>query len=175
MNPQAARHHEERVSRTDPEDRNFSRVSGESNGYLSNEVKNGKDKKALWHFPHLEVKCKNVMDRITGQQCAGAERRTGNALMKKSGEAKRRRVYPPHIPRLGAPQGQGPGSAAAASREPPETAKTESSLSTCELEHFAQVIFVEPFETIFSNLVPHSRQRYSKMGMGRFSPGNRES
>jgi hypothetical protein len=73
--PRAARHHEGAGMPNGSEDKNFPRVSGESNGSISNEVKNGKDKKALWHFPRREVKCKNVMDRITGQRCAGASNR----------------------------------------------------------------------------------------------------
>jgi hypothetical protein len=69
------------------------------------------------------------------------------------------------MPRRGAPQGQGPGSAAAAWRETPATAKTDKSLSTRLLAQFRQVTSVAVPETIFSNLAPHSRQRYSKMGM----------
>lgn len=73
------------------------------------------------------------------------------------------------MPRLGAPQAQGPGSAAADLAEGPETAKTESSCFTLPLSHFLQDTAVEDEATIFSNLVPQSLHWYSKMGIGGFA------
>jgi hypothetical protein len=73
--------------------------------------------------------------------------------------------YSPHIPRRGAPHGHGPGSAAAASRETPDTANTDNNLSTRGLEQARHTTWDATFETIFSNFAPHSWHRYSKMGM----------
>ena len=70
------------------------------------------------------------------------------------------------MPRLGAPQAQGPDSVAADLAEGPETAKAERSCVTLPLSHFLQVTAVEDEATIFSNLVPQSLHSYSKMGMG---------
>ena len=76
-------------------------------------------------------------------------------------------VYSPHIPRRGAPQApQGPGSGEEVLSDAPATAKVERSLSTRELSHFRQVTELSPFDlTIRSKVVPHSRHRYSKMGI----------
>src|SRR5689334_17699512 len=77
--------------------------------------------------------------------------------------------YCRHMPRLGAPQAQGPGSDAAGLADDPETAKTESICVTLELAHFLQVTGLEEEATIFSNLVPQSLHSNSNMGMGGLS------
>jgi hypothetical protein len=74
-----------------------------------------------------------------------------------------------HMPRLGAPQAQAPGSDAASLVDDPETAKTESICVTLELSHFLQVTRLEEEATIFSNLVPQSLHSNSNMGMGGLS------
>ncbi len=69
------------------------------------------------------------------------------------------------MPRRGAPQApQGPGSEKVADREASATAKTESSFSTRGLEQFLQTGSAAEEFTIFSNLAPHARHRYSKIG-----------
>jgi hypothetical protein len=74
--------------------------------------------------------------------------------------------YSPHIPRWGAPQlPQGPVSCTAVAAEPPDTAKIESSFSTSGLSQLLQTTSVALELTIFSNLVPHSRHLYSKIGI----------
>jgi hypothetical protein len=70
------------------------------------------------------------------------------------------------MPRRGAPQPHGPGSAAANLADEPETAKTESIFFTLPLSHFLQVTRLDEEATIFSNLVPQSLHWNSKMGMG---------
>jgi hypothetical protein len=70
------------------------------------------------------------------------------------------------MPRSGAPQApQGPESKEAFEPELRVTAKTESNWSTCLLSQFLQVTSVAEEPTILSNFVPHSRHRYSKIGM----------
>jgi hypothetical protein len=73
--------------------------------------------------------------------------------------------YSPHIPRRGAPQGQGPGSLDSPSRAAPETAKTDSSFSTCGLEQFLHLTSAFDEYEIFSNFDPQSRHWYSKIGI----------
>jgi len=74
-------------------------------------------------------------------------------------------AYSPHIPRRGAPQAQGPGSEAMALGEAPDTAKTESCLSTRSLSQLLQVMRLEEERTILSNVVPQSRHLYSNIGI----------
>ena len=50
-------------------------------------------------------------------------------------------------------------------RVAPPTAKAESSLSTCGLLQLMQMTSVAEAAWIFSNFAPHSRHRYSKMGI----------
>lgn len=80
---------------------------------------------------------------------------------------------PGHAPASAAPQAQqGPASGAAVL--PPAwacTANEDSSFSTSRCPQFGQAISSESFQTIFSNLWLHSRQRYSKMGIGRLLYG----
>jgi hypothetical protein len=45
------------------------------------------------------------------------------------------------------------------------TAKAESSLSTCGLSQLLHMTSVTEAAWIFSNFAPHSRHRYSKMGI----------
>ena len=75
--------------------------------------------------------------------------------------------YPLHMPRRGAPQGHGPASATvvAVELEEADTAKTESNCSTLRLWQLSQTTFSAAVRTIFSNWAPHSRHRYSKIGM----------
>ena len=65
--------------------------------------------------------------------------------------------YSPHIPRRGAPHGQGPDSDEGPWWEVPETANTDSSFSTCGLEQFLHRTPVFDEDEIFSNLDPQSR------------------
>lgn len=73
--------------------------------------------------------------------------------------------YSPHIPRRGAPQGQGPDSHERTSLDVPETANTESSFSTCGLEQLLHRISSFEEYVIFSNLDPQFRHWYSKIGI----------
>jgi hypothetical protein len=67
-----------------------------------------------------------------------------------------------HMPGRGAPQvPQPPEGASKDSELPACTAKAENSFSTRELLHFSQSIEWVFSETIFSNVAPHSKQRYS--------------
>jgi hypothetical protein len=70
------------------------------------------------------------------------------------------------MPRRGAPQAlQGPGCDEKVLSDP-DTAKVESSFSTCELSHCLQVTEAALAElTILSNFVPQSRHWYSKIGI----------
>ena len=81
--------------------------------------------------------------------------------------AKREMDYPPHMPRRGAPQPHGPGSAAALAvmEPPPATANTESCFSTFLLPHDLHTMGVVDDLTMASKSLPHSRQRYSKIGI----------
>jgi hypothetical protein len=67
-----------------------------------------------------------------------------------------------HMPGRGAPQVPHPPEGASTDSEPPAwTAKAENNFSTRELLHFSQSIEWVFNETIFSNVAPHSKQRYS--------------
>jgi hypothetical protein len=67
-----------------------------------------------------------------------------------------------HMPGRGAPQVPQPPEDASKDSEPPAcTANAENSFSTRELLHFSQSIDSVFNETIFSNVAPHSKHRYS--------------
>jgi len=80
--------------------------------------------------------------------------------------------YSPHIPRRGAPQGQGPDSCESPWWDVPETANTDNSFSTCALEQFLQRISAPELYEIFSNFDPQSWHWYSKIGIRETSTKN---
>jgi hypothetical protein len=80
------------------------------------------------------------------------------------------RDHSPHIPRRGAPQAQGPDSDAKALEEAPDTAKTESCLSTRSLSQLLHAMRLEEESTISSKVVPQSRHLYSNIGIQLLPP-----
>jgi len=73
------------------------------------------------------------------------------------------------MPRLGAPQAQGPDSDAADFGDDPDIAKTESSFETSVLSQLLHETLPEAEFTILSNLAPQSRHWNSKMGIALLS------